>query len=66
MQRIDWYVLRSFAGIFLKTIGISVFFLLMQMVWKYVDDLAGRGVDWWVILELLFTGRLPFCPWRHL
>ena len=53
MQRIDWYLLRSFAGIFLKTIGISVFFLLMQMVWKYVDDLAGRGVDWWVILELL-------------
>ena len=62
MQRIDWYVLRSFAGIFLKTIGISVFFLLMQMVWKYVDDLAGRGVDWWVILELLFYWSASVLP----
>ena len=62
MQRIDWYLLRSFAGIFLKTIGISVFFLLMQMVWKYVDDLAGRGVDWWVILELLFYWSASVLP----
>lgn len=62
MQRIDWYLLRSFAGIFLKTIGISVFFLLMQMVWKYVDDLAGRGVDWWIILELLFYWSASVLP----
>ncbi len=62
MQRIDWYLLRSFIGIFLKTIGISVFFLLMQMVWKYVDDLAGRGVDWWVILELLFYWSASVLP----
>ena len=62
MKRIDWYVLRSFVGIFLKTIGISVFFLLMQMVWKYVDDLAGRGVDWWIILELLFYWSASVLP----
>lgn len=62
MQRIDWYILRSFAGIFLKTLGISIFFLLMQMVWKYVDDLAGRGVDWWVILELLFYWSASVLP----
>lgn len=62
MQRIDWHLLRSFAGIFLKTIGISVFFLLMQMVWKYVDDLAGRGVDWWIILELLFYWSASVLP----
>lgn len=30
-----------------------VFFLLMQFVWKYVDDLVGKGVEWYYILELL-------------
>lgn len=30
-----------------------VFFLLMQFVWKYVDDLVGKGVEWYYILEML-------------
>ena len=30
-----------------------VFFFLMQMVWKYVDDLAGKGIEWYIILELM-------------
>ncbi|MDX5326210.1 MAG: LptF/LptG family permease [Bacteroidota bacterium] len=30
------------------------FFLLMQFVWKYIDDLVGRGVEWYYIAELLF------------
>ncbi len=30
-----------------------VFFLLMQFVWKYVDDLVGKGIEWYYILELL-------------
>ena len=62
MQRIDWYIIRSFSGIFLKTLAISIFFLLMQMVWKYVDDLAGRGVDWQFIVELLFYWSASVLP----
>lgn len=35
----------------------------MQMVWKYIEDLAGRGIEWYYIAELLFywsAGVLPF------
>lgn len=31
-----------------------IFFFLMQNVWKYIDDLAGRGIEWYYIVELLF------------
>ena len=33
------------------------------MVWKYIEDLAGRGIEWYYIAELLFywsAGVLPF------
>ncbi len=30
-----------------------VFFLLMQFVWKYVDDLVGKGIEWYYIIELM-------------
>ena len=62
MQRIDKYILRSFLGIFLKTLGISIFFLLMQMVWKYVDDLAGRGIEWFYIVKLMFFWSASVLP----
>jgi lipopolysaccharide export system permease protein len=25
----------------------------MQFVWKYVDDLVGKGLEWWIIIKLL-------------
>jgi lipopolysaccharide export system permease protein len=35
------------------TFFISLFILLMQFVWKYVDDLVGKGLEWFIIMKLL-------------
>jgi lipopolysaccharide export system permease protein len=40
-----------------------VFFFLMQMVWKYIDDLAGRGIEWYYIVELLFFWSATVMPY---
>jgi len=37
-------------------------FLLMQFVWKYIDDLMGKGVDVFVILKLLFFTLANLIP----
>jgi len=45
------------------TFFIVVFVLLMQFLWKYVDDLVGKGLDFKVLGEMLFYasfGLLPF------
>ncbi len=34
----------------------------MQFLWKYIDDLVGKGLDWYVILELLFYASLTLIP----
>lgn len=36
------------------TFFISLFVLLMQFLWKYIDDLVGKGLEWHVIAELMF------------
>ncbi len=53
MKRLDLFILRSYLGPFLLTFFIAVFVLLMQFVWKYVDELVGKGLDWITILQLL-------------
>ena len=62
MKKLDLYVLRSFIRPLIPTLGIMVFFFLMQMVWKYVDDLAGKGIEWYVLLELLFYWEASVVP----
>jgi lipopolysaccharide export system permease protein len=54
MKIIDRFILRSFFRPFIITFFVMILFLLMQFVWKYIDDLVGRGVEWYYIAELLF------------
>jgi lipopolysaccharide export system permease protein len=44
------------------TFFISVFILLMQFLWKYVDDLVGKGLEWNIIAKLLFYASFTFVP----
>lgn len=54
MKILDSFVLKSFIRPFFITFIVMVLFLLMQFVWVYIDDLVGRGVEWYYITELLF------------
>lgn len=44
------------------TLAISMFILIMQFLWKYIDDLMGKGIDSFVILELLFYVSASLIP----
>lgn len=62
MKILDRFVLKSFFRPFLITFFVMVLFLLMQFVWKYIDDLVGRGVEWYYIAELLFYTSATLVP----
>lgn len=62
MKKIDLLVLRSYAGPLVVTFFISLFILLMQFLWKYIDDLVGKGLEWHIIAELLFYASSTFVP----
>ncbi|MBX2903152.1 MAG: LptF/LptG family permease [Chitinophagales bacterium] len=62
MKRIDRLVVSQFIGPFLLTFGIALFVLVMQFLWKYVDDLVGKGISTWVLAELLFYASAKLVP----
>ncbi len=47
---------------FFPTFIIVMLILLMQIVWLYVDELIGKGLDWLVIAELLFYFSASLIP----
>ncbi|TNF23992.1 MAG: YjgP/YjgQ family permease [Bacteroidetes bacterium] len=54
MKKLHRLVLTSYLGPFVMTFFISLFVLLMQFLWKYIDDLVGKGLEWHIIGELMF------------
>ena len=62
MKKIDRLILKSFIGPLVLTFAISVFVLLMQFVWKYIDDMVGKGLEFGVIAELLLYASATFVP----
>jgi len=55
-------MLRSFLGPFVFTFFVALFVLLMQFLWKYLDDLVGKGLEWHIIARLMFYASSTFVP----
>ena len=62
MKRLHRYILRAFVGPWLITFLLCVFILLMQFLWRYIDDLVGKGLDLSIILELMFYASFSLVP----
>ena len=62
MKKLDWFILKSYLGPLVMTFFIALFILLMQFLWKYIDDLVGKGLEWYIILKLLFFASSTFVP----
>ncbi|HZG01471.1 MAG TPA: LptF/LptG family permease, partial [Chitinophagales bacterium] len=49
-------------GPFVLIFFITLFILVMQFLWKYIDELVGKGLEWYVMMELLFYASASLVP----
>jgi len=54
IKKLDKLILRAFIGPFIATFFIAFFMLMMQSLWKYIDDLVGKGLDFFTIGQFLW------------
>ncbi len=54
MKKLDKLILKSFIGPFIATFFIAFFVLMMQTLWKYIDDLVGKGLDFVTIITFIW------------
>jgi lipopolysaccharide export system permease protein len=62
MKKVDSFVLKSFIGPLVFTFFIVLIILILQFLWMYVDELAGKGLEFRVLAELLYHFALTFVP----
>ena len=62
MKKLDLFILKSFIGPFFAILAITIFILVMQFLWLYIDELVGKGLELKVILEFLLWGSCQVLP----
>lgn len=61
-KKVHKLIIGSFIGPFFLTFLIAIFILLMQFLFKYIDDLVGKGLEWYVVLELIMYASSTLVP----
>ncbi|MBC7720679.1 MAG: LptF/LptG family permease, partial [Pedobacter sp.] len=62
MKKLDILIIKAFIGPFLATFLISLFVLIMQFFWLYIDDLVGKGLEAIIILKLIVYVAATLIP----
>ena len=62
MKRLHRLVIASFLGPFVMTFFIVLFLLLMQFLWRYIDELVGKGLEFKIIGELMLYAASSLVP----
>lgn len=62
IKRLYLFMLQRFVPVLVMTFFICLFIVLMQFLWRYIDDLVGKGLGFDVILELFFYAALTMVP----
>ena len=62
IKRLDIFVVKNFLTLFAGTFCISLFVVMMQFLWRYVDELIGKGLSMMVLAKFLFYSGETLVP----
>lgn len=62
IKKLDIFMFRQFILLFAGTFFISLFVLMMQFLWRYVDDLIGKGLSLEVLGQFFWYMALMLVP----
>ncbi len=62
IKKLDIFILKSFCLIFAGTFFICLFIFMMQFLWKYVDEMVGKGLEISVLAQFFFYSALTLVP----
>jgi lipopolysaccharide export system permease protein len=61
-KKLDIFMVRQFLLLFIGTFCISLFVLMMQFLWRYVDELIGKGLSLEVLGKFFWYMGLMLVP----
>ncbi|MGE9311779.1 LptF/LptG family permease [Niabella sp. CJ426] len=62
MKKLDKLIIKAFIGPFVATFFITLFVLIMQFFWLWIDDFVGKGLDAGTIMKFIWYQSAVLIP----
>lgn len=62
IKKLDIFIIKSFLFLFIGTFFICLFIFMMQFLWRYVDELVGKGLEMSIMAQFFFYSALSLVP----
>lgn len=62
IKKLDIYVVKNFCLLFAGTFFVCLFVFMMQFLWRYVDELIGKGLTFDVLAKFFFYSGMTLIP----
>ena len=59
---LDRYIYKTFLPLFAMSLVVCWFLVVMQFLWRYVDELVGKGMGMFVLGKIIFYAAFTFLP----
>lgn len=58
IKKLDLFIIKSFSLLLAGTFFICLFIFIMQFLWRYVDELVGKGLNMDVLAQFFYLASL--------
>ncbi len=62
IKRLDIFIAKQFLLLFVATFFVCLFVLMMQFLWRYIDELIGKGLSMEVMAQFFWYMMLMLVP----
>ena len=62
IKKLDIFIAKQFGLLFVGTFFICQFVLMMQFLWRYIDDLIGKGLSMEIMAQFFWYMGLMLVP----
>src|SRR5574344_2519923 len=62
IKKLDIFIAKQFGLLFIVTFFICQFVLMMQFLWRYVDELIGKGLSMEILAQFFWYMGLMLMP----
>ena len=62
IKKIDLFVLKKFITLFVGSFFVCLFVLIMQFLWRYVDELIGKGLSMEILAKFFWYASITLVP----
>ena len=61
-KKLDIFIIKSFLLLLAGTFFICLFILLMNILWRYIDVMVGKGLSFGILAKFFFNSALTLVP----